>query len=183
MIRSHSYSSEGIILGRKNYGEADRILSVYCRDHGRITLIAKGIRRPKSKKRGHVEVFSLVKFQANTGHGIDLMTEADIADDFKEIRKSLSKVSLAYYFMEVVGKITHEGEKNGELFDLILSSLNKLKTEIKLKELRLSFIKNLLVLMGYWPSGQHLESPDEVLEEVIERQIYSQRVGKRMLEN
>jgi DNA repair protein RecO (recombination protein O) len=181
-MKPHTYSGEGIVLGRKNYGEADRIISIYSKDHGRTTLIAKGIRYPKSKKRGHLEIFSLLKFQAATGRGIDLMTEADITDNFRDIRKSLSKVSLAYYFMEVVGKITHEQEQNIDLFNLILDSLNKLKTETKLKELRLDFIFKLLTTMGYWPRGQELPNPDEVLEEVIERQISSIRVGKRMLE-
>ncbi len=181
-MKPHSYSSSGIVLGRKNYGEADRIISVYSKDHGRISLIAKGIRRPKSKKRGHLEIFSLLKFQAVSGRGIDLMTEAEIVDDFKEIRKSLSKVSLAYYFCEVIGKITHEQEQNIDLFNLVLDTLNKLKTETKLKELRLNFILELLTTMGYWPYEQKLTNPDEVLEEVIERQIYAERVGKRMLE-
>ena len=84
--------------------------------------------------------------------------------------------------MEVVGKITHESEKNEELFDLILGSLNKLKSETKLKEMRLDFVLKLLIIMGYWPHGQKLANPDEALEEVIERQIYSERVGRRMLE-
>jgi DNA repair protein RecO (recombination protein O) len=181
-MKPHSYSSSGVVLGRKNYGEADRIISVYSKDHGRISLMAKGIRRPKSKKRGHLEIFSLLNFQSVSGHGIDLMIEADIIDDFKEIRKSLSKVSLAYYFMEVIGKITHENEQNADLFNLILESLNKLKTETKLKKFRLDFILKLLTIMGYWPRGQKLPNPDELLEEVIERQIYAQRVGKRMLE-
>ena len=177
----HGYTSEGIVLGRKNYGEADRILSVYTKDRGRVALIAKGIRRPKSRKRGHVEIFSLLNFQANSGHGIDLMTEADIKDDFKEIRISLPKVSLAYYFCEVIGKITHEQEQNYELFELLLSSLNGLKMGIGLKELRYDFILKLLTIMGYWPEGKELPNPDEVLEEVIERQISSARVGKKML--
>lgn len=181
-MKPHTYSEEGIVLGRKNYGEADRILSVYSKNHGRITLIAKGIRRPKSRKRGHLEIFSLFNFQAATGRGIDLMTEVEIADDFQEIRKSLPKVSLAYYFCEVVGKITHEQEQNTDLFELILNNLNKLKTQKELKRLRLDFVENLLTLMGYWPIGRSLANPDEVLEEVIERQIYTQRVGKRMLE-
>ena len=180
-MNQHSYSSEGIILGRRNFGEADRILSIYSKDRGRISLIAKGIRRPKSKKRGHLEIFSLVRFQAVTTHGIDLMTEADITDDFKAIRLSLPKVSLAYYFMEVVGKITHEGEPNNELFNLILESLEKLKDGIGLKELRLDFIQKLLVLTGYWPEGKLMTNPDEALEEVVERQIYSERVGRRIL--
>jgi DNA repair protein RecO (recombination protein O) len=181
-MKPRSYTSEGIVLGRKNYGEADRILSIYSKDHGRISLMASGIRRPKSRKRGHLEIFSLLNFQAVKGRGMDMIIEADITDDFKEIRKSLSKVSLAYYFMEVVGKITHENEKNQELFDLILESLNGLKGGSKLKQLRFNFIQKLLTLMGYWPEGQELTDPDTILEEVIERQISSVRVGKRMLE-
>ena len=129
----------------------------------------------------NVEIFSLVKFQAISGHGMDLMTEADVADDYKEIRENLAKVSLSYYFCEVISKITHEGEVNIELYNLILKSLDGLKKGIGLKELRFDFVRNLLIMMGYWPKGHDIPNPDEVLEEVVERQIYSKRVGKIML--
>jgi len=181
-MKPHSYSSEGMVLARRNYGEADRIVSLYTKNHGRVSLIAKGVRRPKSRKRGHLEVFSHVRFQASTGHGLDLMTEAEAIGDFKEIRKSLKKVSLAYYFCEVIGRITHEGEPNEKLFNLILEYLEKLKSETRLKSLRLDFIRNLLILMGYWPAGKLLTDPDKKLEEVIERELSSPRVGRRMLQ-
>ena len=181
-MKLHSYSSEGIVLARRNYGEADRILSLYTKNHGRVSLMAKGIRRPKSRKRGHLEIFSHICFQVTTGRGLDLMTEAEVIDDFKEIRKNLKKVSLAYYFCEVVGKITHEGETNERLFDLILENLEKLKSETELKKLRLDFILRLLILLGYWPAEKQLLDIDNKLEEVIERQINSVRVGKKMLE-
>lgn len=181
-MRPHSYSSEGIVLNRHSFGEADRILSVYTKTNGRVSLMAKGVRRPASRKRGHIELFNLVKFQAISGNGMDLMTEAEVVDDFKEIRSSLKKVSLAYYFMEVINKITHEGESNIELFNLIVNNLETLKTTKRLKDLRLDFITKLLILMGYWPENKLLSNPDEELERVIERQIYSERVGKRMIQ-
>lgn len=180
-MRPHSYSSEGIVLGRRNFGEADRILSIYSKEQGRISLIAKGIRRPKSKKRGHVEIFSHVKFQAVLGHGLDIMTEAEVQNDFSEIRLNLKRVSLAYYFMEVMGKITQDGEPNPILFNLLLDSLNDLNSTNNLKDLRISFILKLLTSMGYWPDGKVMGDPDKSLEEVIERKISSARVGKRML--
>ncbi|HTK03908.1 MAG TPA: DNA repair protein RecO [Alphaproteobacteria bacterium] len=181
-MKPHSYSSEGIVLSRRNFGEADRILSLFTKHNGRISLIAKGVRRPASRKRGHIEVFNLVKFQAVSGNGIDIMTEVEVMEDFSLIRKSLKKISLAYYFMEVVGKITHEHETNIELFNLIFDTLTKLKITKKLQNLRLDFISKLLILMGYWPHGQILPNPDEELEKVIERQINSVRVGKRMVQ-
>ena len=155
-MHEHSYSSEGIILGRRNFGEADRILSIYSKDHGRISIIAKGVRRPKSRKRGHLEIFSLVKFQASIGHGLDLMTEVEVVDDMAQIRKNLSKVSLAYYFCEVAGKITHENEQNYELYHHLLSSLENLKEGKGLKEIRLNFIENILQITGYWPKEEKI---------------------------
>ncbi len=180
-MHQHSYISEAIVLGRRNFGEADRILSLYTKNFGRISIIAKGARRPKSRKRGHIEVFSYLKFQAAVGHGMGIMTEAEIIDDFKEIRTSLKKISLAYYIAEVVGKITHEDESNIILFDLILDVFKKLKNKKRLKELRFDFVSKLLVLMGYFPEGEVVDHLDEKLEEVIEKKIYSQRVGKIML--
>lgn len=181
-MKPRSYTSEGIVLARKNYGEADRILSVYSKSYGRVSFIAKGSRRPKSKKRGHIEVFNHIRFQAAVGRGLDIMTEAEIIDNFSGVRKSLKKISLAYYLSEVIGRITHEGEPNLELFNLISESFGKLKTTNRLKKLRLEFISDLLILLGYWPKGKILLSPDEKLEEVIERQLSSLRVGKRMIQ-
>lgn len=179
-MRIQTYTSEGIVLARRNYGEADRILVVYSKDSGRLSLIAKGIRRPKSRKRGHLEIFSRIEFQARAGRGLDLMTEVEVVDDFKDLRKSLKKISLAYYICEVVGKITHENEKNEELFNLILSFLNRLKRETQLRNLRLEFLNELLTLMGYWPKGKVLVDPDRQLAETVEKQISSVRVGKRL---
>jgi DNA repair protein RecO (recombination protein O) len=177
-----TYTSEGIVLARKNYGEADRILIAYTKDFGRAAFIAKGVRRPKSKKRGHIEVFNRIKFQAAMGRNLDLITEAEVIDDFAQVRQSLKKISLAYYFAEVIGRITHEGEPNRELFDLMLDTLDKLKSAKELKKLRLNFVTRLLTTLGYWPKGKILLDPDNKLEEVIERQITSVRVGKRMIQ-
>jgi DNA repair protein RecO (recombination protein O) len=181
-MKPRAYTSEGIVLARRNFGEADRILVIYTKNFGKVSLLAKGIRRPKSRKRGHVEVFNNIKFQAVAGRGLDIMTEAEVIEDFSEVRKSLRKISLAYYLMEVVGRITHEGEEKTGVYCLLLTSLQKLKSAKMLKKLRLDFITDLLITLGYWPIDKPLYSPDEKLEEVIERQIYSERVGKRMIE-
>lgn len=177
-----SYTSEGIVLTRIIYGEADRIISVYTKDYGRISLLAKGVRRPKSRKRGHLENFSYINFHAVRGRGLDILTEVEIIEEFCKLKKSLKKISLAYYFCEVVGKTTREGEKNLDLFNLLLSYLKKLKNENQLKILRLNFISRLLIILGYWPEGKEIDDPDRRLEEVTERKISSMRVGIKMIE-
>ena len=76
----HSFTSEGFVLARRNFGEADRIIDIYSKDKGKISLIAKGIRRPKSRKRGHLEIFSKISFQAINGKGMGILTEAETID-------------------------------------------------------------------------------------------------------
>jgi DNA repair protein RecO (recombination protein O) len=176
-----TYSDEGIVLARRNFGEADRVLSIYSKNHGRISAIAKGIRRTTSKKRGHLEVFSYISFQITDGKSVGILTEVDTLNSFELIRKDLKKVSLAYFFCEVIGKITHEHERNDGIFELILKYLEKLQLEEKLKSLRMSFILELLTITGFWPEGKKLINPDEKLEEVIERSINSVRVGRKVL--
>lgn len=177
----HSYTSEGFVLSRRNFGEADRIIDIYSKDKGKISLIAKGVRRPKSRKRGHLEVFGKISFQATTGKGMGIMTEAETIDDYSAVRGSMKKISLAYYFMEVAGKITHEGGESAGIYLLLSDFMNELKTAKKLKSLRMDFVTKLLKLLGFWPKDKDLPFPDEKLEEVMERQIASVRVGKIML--
>lgn len=177
-----SYSDEGIVLARRNYAEADRILSVYSRNHGRISLIAKGVRKPISRKRGHLEVFSHIKFQAVNGKSLDLITEVETVENFPEVRKKLNLASLAYYFMEAVGRTTRENEPHPELFFLITKYLNDLKFATKLKQLKTEFTVEILETLGFWPKGKELTNPDAKLEEITERNFSSIRVGKRVLE-
>lgn len=178
---ARTYSDIGFILGRKTFGEADRIISVLSKNHGRINVLAKGVRRPKSKKRGHLEVFTLINFQATSGKGVGIVTEAETINSFEDIRKNLNKVTLAYYFSEVVAKITHEHEKNEVVFETLKTHLLKLEETQKLKELKKEFIYQILTVTGFWPKEKELHNPDQVLEEVLERNISSIRVGKRVL--
>jgi DNA repair protein RecO (recombination protein O) len=175
------YSSEAIVLSRKNFSEADRILTVFSKHYGKLSVIAKGVRKPKSRKRGALEVFSLFKFSAAKGKNLDIVTEAELIDSFKKIRKSLKKTSVAYFLVEVVNRLTREDEKNFELYTFLVDSLDKLKESRSPRKLRENFIYQTLVMLGFWPKGKKMVNPDFVLEEIIEREMSSKRVGKKIL--
>ncbi|MEK7168867.1 MAG: DNA repair protein RecO [Patescibacteria group bacterium] len=181
-MKQRTYTTEGIILSRKNYSEADRILVVFSKHFGKLTLLAKGIRKIKSKKRGHLEIFSKIKFSAADGHGFDIMTEAETINDFAGVRLNLNKISLAYYFCEVVNKITHDDGKPSSVYSLLSTALEQLEKKTELKKLRLKFIYDLLIEMGYWPENKKMIDADIVLEDVLERKLSSVRVGKQMLQ-
>jgi DNA repair protein RecO (recombination protein O) len=180
-MRGRTYKSEGIILQRRNYSEADRILVVYSKHYGKLSLIAKGVRKLKSRKRGALEIFSHFKFSAARGKNLDIVTEAELIDSFPAIRKNLKKTSVAYYLMEVVNKLTREGEKNEKFYSQILKNLRIMEKAESLRKLREEFAYDSLVLLGFWPEGKLMNNPDQVLENVIERELFSARVGKKVL--
>jgi DNA repair protein RecO (recombination protein O) len=180
-MKPRRFSSEAIVLKRKSYSEADRILTVLSKDYGKLSLMARGVRKPKSRKRGALEVFSRLKFSASRGKSLDLVTEAEIIDSFNSIRDDLKKVSVAYFFVETVDKLTREDEKHVDVYVLLLRNLKELQDSESLRRQREQFIYEILVLLGYWPKGKELDNHDQALENVTERNIASVRVGKKVL--
>jgi DNA repair protein RecO (recombination protein O) len=172
------YSTEGIILSKINYGEADRILSILTKDQGKVRVIAKGVRKVKSRKRGHIEVLNQIKFSAVNTYDLDLITEADLIESFSEVKKDLKKVSVAYYLVEIISKLLEGNEKNDLLYYLLLKKLHELNETRSLKEFRYECAREILTRLGFWPHGQTLLDPDELIEEVIEKKLHTTRVGK-----
>ncbi len=180
-MKLRSYQDEGIILSRKTYGEADRILSLYSKSHGKVVCIAKGVRKPTSRKRGHIESFSHIRFSASVGKSMSVITETETVENFTILRTNLKKLSVAYFFLETVNKITHEGVPHEEVFDLLLKYLKSLEKETQVKELRNNFTREILVTLGYWDKEKDMPNPDQVLESILERDLSSIRIGKKLL--
>ncbi len=178
---SKKYSSEGIVLSRKSKGEADRLISVITRNNGRKEFLAKGVRKLSSRKRGHIEVFSHIRFSAVKGDIFDLLTEVELIDAFALLRQDLVKVSVAYFLVEVAKKVAENGTKDNKVFDILLTYLKKLETSKNLKKLRSDFTTDLLTTIGFWPEGKELPDADRLLDEVIERKLSSPRIGKKVL--
>ena len=175
------YSSEAIILFRRNYGEADRIVSVLSKDYGKLSFMAKSVRKPKSRKRGSLEVFSVIKFAAARGKSLDIVTEVEMIDDMASIRSDIKRVTVAYYFMETVDKLTREEEAHQDVYFLVLRYLGKLKTTEKLRTLRKDFVKDIVTTLGFWPEGKPLNDPDAIMEQITEREMTTKRVGKQII--
>lgn len=177
---SKSYTSIGVVLSSREYSEADRLISVFTSDNGRLMLIAKGVRRLTSRKRGSLEMFSLIKFSARKSTDLDIITEVEIINSFDRIRQSLLKLSVAFFLVESVSKTTQPHEDHKEIFDILVKYLTKLELTNKLKTLRNDFTKELLTALGFVPERLNLNDSDKVLEDIAERKFASIRVGKKV---
>ncbi|MCJ7829483.1 DNA repair protein RecO [Patescibacteria group bacterium] len=181
--RSHgSYKTEGIILKRINYGEADKILTIYTKHHGKIKALAKGIRKLTSRKAGSLELFNHAVVFLVKGKNFDLVTEAQAVDLFKSWRQNLIRVGVAYYFCELVDKLTPEEQENMAVFELLSDSLGKID-KTGLKVLVRDFEEKLLTDLGFGvPAVLQKQSGSlkAYIESIIEKRINSPKIIKRI---
>lgn len=121
-----NYKTQGIILKRRNIGETDRILTVLTNRYGKISIIAKGIRKTLSKLGGHLELFYLTDFVIAEGKNLDIVTGAQIIKPFSNLRKDLRLTQKVYYLSELIDKLVNENVESKEIFDLFYNALEEL---------------------------------------------------------
>ena len=158
--RERVYRTDVIILRRTDFGEADRLLTVFTPDRGKLRLVAKGARKPTSRKSGHVELFSLGRLLVAVGRNLDIVTQAETLEPFLPLRENLLRTTYAYYVAELADAFTAERDENRPLFDLLVDAFGWLcfgdddgshELDQKLKLLARYYELHLLGLAGYQP--------------------------------
>jgi DNA repair protein RecO (recombination protein O) len=124
--RQRLYRVAAIVLKRRDQGEADRLLTVFARERGKVTLIAKGVRRTASRKAGHIEPFTHVDLLVARGKSLDIITQAEMVDAHRHLREDLWRSSWAYYVVELADAFAQDEDPNQLLFDLLLDTLDRL---------------------------------------------------------
>ena len=124
--RSHSYRTRAVILRRRKYSDADRILTVFTPRFGKRMLIAKGSRKTTSRKAGHLELFSHTNLLVAQARTWDIITESETVEGFLQLRADLDAISLAAYICELVDAFTAEDDEYESLWELLLLCLREL---------------------------------------------------------
>ncbi len=165
-VNERLYRTDAIILRRSDFGEADRLLTVFTPEYGKIRLLAKGVRKITSRKAGHVELFMLTNMLMARGRTWDIVSQAEIVEPYRELREDLDKTSQAYYLAELVDRFTEEHDSNAPLFELLALTLAHLgHVDDPFIVLRY-FELHLLSLTGYQPQLHFCVTCQEALEPV-----------------
>ena len=146
---TRSYKLQAIILSQINFSEADRLVTVFSKTHGKLRLLAKGVRRLTSRKKGHLELFTLSKLQIAKAKSIDIITEAETMENYSTLRLNLNRVRIAYLIAELIDQLTAEEQEHEEIYTLLLDSLSTLNSQTASKDFILNFEKKLLTLLGF----------------------------------
>ena len=121
-----AFKIEGIILKRRNFGEADRILTIFTYQRGKISVVAKGVRRITSRRAGSVELLNRVSVYLHQGKGMPILTEAESLNTYQIIKSDLTLSTYAYHILELVDKLTAENQENRILYQHLIEVLNRL---------------------------------------------------------
>lgn len=146
-----TYKAKGIVIGRTNYGEADRILTLMTAEHGKIRAIAKGSRKIKSRSGGHIELFGIVDFILANSRSLDIVTSATLTWYPHTIASDYNRLGFGYLFASMVNKLVDENEPHIEVYELLVASLGALETTGVDPQLELWFKLRLLDGLGYKP--------------------------------
>ena len=149
------YKTEGIVLKSMEYEEADKIVTIFTKDYGKITAIAKGVRKTKSKFGSSLEILTHSAFLFYKGRNIDIVSQTEILESFFSTSKEVMKFAFAANCVEVVNKLTEEREINIGLFNLLKEVLHYLRESNDPKLLTLSFKWQTMSILGYRPSLDH----------------------------
>lgn len=173
--RERVYRTRAIVLKSREQGEADRVVTVFTPQLGKRTLLARGVRKPTSRKAGHLEPFMHVALLLARGRTWDIITQAETVTSFRFLREDLDRTAYAYYFCELLDAFTQEEDSHPELFDLLLDGFNYLQITDNLTLTARWFELALLRLSGYQPQLFQCVECGEALQPVTN--YFSQERG------
>lgn len=143
---------KGIVLKEIPCKEEDKIIVVFSREYGKISIYAKGARKTKSAYLAGTQLLSYSDFLIYKKDNLSNLSKIDLLDSFLDIKNDYEKLYLAMYFGELIDSLIIEDMPQKELFDFFLFTLEKLKKAKDLKFIKAIFEMRVIALAGYMPN-------------------------------
>jgi len=147
--------SEAVVIRSQDLRETSLILTFYTKDFGKIKGIVRGVRGPHAQYGGgSLEIFAHdeIVFYERKKSDIFTISQCDLVDFFNPIRESLERLAYANYIIELLDSVTSLGDKNNEVFELLINSIRLLSGDASAKRVARIFEIKLLALLGLMPT-------------------------------
>ena len=167
MNTPRSFSAEAVVLNHRDWGEADRLVTLYTRQRGKLQAVVKGARKTRSRKAGHLQPFTHIVLQLATARGPYIITQVETVNAFAPIRENLTLTGQAAYFVELLQRFSYdEEEANSAIFRLLTESLDRLALGHDVWLVARYYEMRLLDYLGFRPQLQTCLHCGEPLEPV-----------------
>ena len=176
MRKERNFRVEAVVLRHMDFGEADRLLVLYTRERGKMRSIAKGVRRMKSRKAGHLEPFTRVTLQLAQGRDLSIVTQAETVAAYTTLRTELDLMAQATYVVELLDRFTLEEDgADPALYRLVTGTLDLIDLRENIWLVLRYFEMRLLDSLGFRPRLFHCANCEK--EIIPEDQYFSAASG------
>ncbi|WP_035343779.1 DNA repair protein RecO [Alkalihalobacillus hemicellulosilyticus] len=142
---------EGIIIRTIDYGETNKVVTLFTKELGKIGVMARGAKKPKSRLSAASQLFMYGVFVIQTSSGLGVLHQADITSSFRDIRNDLVRAAHASYILELTDKLTDEKKRYSEIFKLLYQILIYIDEGIDVEVLKMIFETKMLAVAGVKP--------------------------------
>ena len=165
MDRERLYRTEAIVLRGVDFGEADRLLTLLTPAFGKLRALAKGVRKIRSRKAGHLERFMRTSLLLARGRELDVISQAEVIAAHPHLREDLTRSTMAHYVAELAEIFAPEGEESRALYGLLADTLDRLDREDELPRIVRYYELHLLEIAGFRPQVEFCVGCGEPLRE------------------
>lgn len=149
----------GVVLSSNNSGDSDKFFTLFSRETGLVSVIAKGVRKLNSKRSPSLDTCNLVVINCTQGKGeYYFVNEAKLVDNFSRIKSNLAVSSWVYYILEVVKNVSAAGQEDIMLFDALVTTLKELDS-FPNKRTVYNFLRKVITTAGVWDNSFYQEYP------------------------
>jgi DNA repair protein RecO (recombination protein O) len=143
---------KGINLKSIKVGEADKIITIFSREEGKISAIGKGARRPGSKFGARLEPFAYNDYLLAEGKSLYIISQVETIDNFHKLREDQGMLEASFFLSKLLNFSTEDGQKNAALFDLTLEVLKLIKNGCDPITSKLIYEILLMDVEGFFPN-------------------------------
>ena len=151
MSAPREIKTPAVVLRRARLREADRVITFFTLELGKVSAVAKGVRKARATLAGHLETLTYTNITLARGKSLDTVISSQTLSPYLSIRNSLERTAYAFYFTELVYHFTSEDQPNRPLFALLTETMELLGNCVNAELLARYFELNLLKNLGYRP--------------------------------
>lgn len=165
--------ARGVVIKKADQSEDHQLITFYTRDFGKLTGIAKSVKKSTSKQAGHLDFFNLADFRLVTGRTYPIVASAQSVEVFSGLKNSLPKLAAGFFILEAFNRLVYDHEQDTALWNFLTAALRELDRADTAEAGYVGRLKiNLLNVLGYAQEWQGPEA-DYFLEFLSRKKFLS----------
>lgn len=167
--------TEGIIINRLVLRDADKMLTLFTRDRGKIVCYARGVRNITSSRATKLDLFSKIACDMVEKNDHKTLTHVTLLESYRSSKKNLGDISRLFQIGELIDGLLPENQRNEEVYDLLETALANLRRFETTEYLR-RFKVRVLEYLGYGSRDLGIQALDNYIESILERPLVTKNI-------